>query len=203
MTKERSLLLVPLALLFACSSFSFNDLIPNRSGTRVYTHKKDETTKPTSSDSANIFNTNFKHALSATLEGVIWLKWEPVYINEDDGVIILKESYVYKRDGRLNRRFSWPPANIYNHSDINDYLKRIGEYNTFSYNQKPLFSQERMKIKLKQLSTHKIKIDIEYQIKPFLASGHFGDELLSNGYIEQQLLDKIREEITGLTKDTS
>lgn len=197
-------------LFASCSTFyPYRDVKPDRGPeTRKYerrpektppTVKKEKTPPLTNKEEIieeeNVFNASFTDVWFATLNGVQWIKWPPVFADEKTGEIILKEAYVYKRSGNIMRTFAWPTGEIRNFPDINDYLNKVAFYDESSNALRAVFSQESMRIKVTRLSNTKTKVDIDYAIRPYLDSEMFAEEVKSNSYIETLLLGKIRENL--------
>ena len=208
-------IIVTVAMIFlisGCSTFNpYRDVKPDKdTQTRKY-ERKTERTVPTAPEEKkpslpskeetveeeNVFNASFTDVWFATLEGVQWIKWPPAFVDEKTGEIVLKEAYVYKRSGNIIRTFTWPTGAIQNFPDIDDYLNKVAFYETSSNANRPVFSQEIMRIKVTRLSNTKTKVDIDYVIRPYLDSANFGEEVKSNNYIETLLLVKIREKLKG------
>jgi hypothetical protein len=145
----------------------------------------------------NVFNASFNRVWSATLEGLKWMRWVPVFTDELEGTIRLKEAYVYRRSGKLFRIYNWPPRQELAQSNIEDYLEKVSDYNPGFGIDPPVFSQESMRIRLIGLSGSRVKVDIDYKIRPYFSSGRFTDSVRSSGYIESLLLERIRENLSG------
>ena len=126
------------------------------------------------------------------------VKWNPAFIDEKEGVIRLKEAYVYRKSGKLLRIYFWPSLEGAKQSEIDDYLEKVAYYdNSIFDSDKAVLSQENMGIKVVSLSKSQTKVEINYKIKPYLNSGKFASQVESNGYIESLLLEKIREKLKG------
>ena len=145
----------------------------------------------------NVFNASFTDVWFATLEGVKWIKWSPAFMDEKTGEIILKEAYVYKKSGNIVRTFQWPTGEVRKLPNIDDYLKKVAIYNAATNVYRPVFSQESMRIRITRLKNTKTKVDIDYNITPYLESANFAEEVKSNNYIESLLLKKIWETLQG------
>lgn len=148
----------------------------------------------------NVFNAPFSRTWSATLEGLIWMKWVPAFTDEKEGVIRLKEAYVYKKSGNLIRAYHWPSIEEAKKSGIiiDDYLEKVAYYdNNIFDSDKAIFSQENMEIKVVSLSKSQTRVEIDYRIKPYLNSDKFRNQIRSKGYIESLLLQKVREKLKG------
>jgi hypothetical protein len=207
------IVIVPIICLFtSCSTFyPYRDVKPDKgTQTRKYERKTENTVPPITKETKpslpskeetvegeNVFNASFTDVWFATLEGVQWIKWSPAFIDEKTGEIVLKEAYVYKKSGNIIRTFTWPIGEIQNFPDIDDYLNKVAFYNTNSNVNRPVFSQESMRIKVTRLSNTKTKVDIDYTITPYLDSANFAEEIKSNNYIETLLLVKIKEKLQG------
>ena len=200
----------------SCSTFHpYRKVLPDKSTqTRKYERKPESTTPPIARKKKpslpskeeveeNVFSASFTDVWFATLDGVQWIKWPPVFVDEKTGEIILKEAYVYKKSGNIMRTFTWPTGEIHHFPDIYDYLNKVAFYDNSANTSRPVFSQESMRIKVTRLSNTKTKVDIDYVIRPYLDSGDFTNEVKSNNYIETLLLGKIREKLEGSYIDTT
>ncbi|HEX9665588.1 MAG TPA: hypothetical protein VGA95_03425 [Thermodesulfobacteriota bacterium] len=207
-----------ICLITGCSTFyPYRDVKPDKdTQTREYERKTEEAVPPITKgkkpplpgeketvEAENVFNASFTDVWFATLEGVQWIKWSPAFMDEKTGEIVLKEAYVYKKSGNIIRAFTWPFGQIQNFPDIDDYLNKVAFYNTSSNVDRPVFSQESMRIKVIKLSNTKTKVDIDYTIRPYLDSATFAEEIKSNNYIETLLLVKIKEKLQGSYINTS
>ncbi len=207
-----------ICLFASCSTFNpYREVKPDKgTQTKKYERRPERTVPPVTKEKTpslpqkektveeeNVFNASFTDVWFATLEGVQWIKWPPVFADEKTGEIILREAYVYKKSGNIMRTFAWPAGEIRNLPDINDYLNKVALYNIGSNAVRPVFSQESMRIKVTRLSNTKTKVDIDYVIRPYLDSEMFAEEVKSNSYIEALLLDKIREKLKDSYIDTT
>jgi hypothetical protein len=194
----------------SCSTFyPYKKVEPDRgTQTRKYERKSERTAPPIAKQKKpslpseeepeeNVFNASFTDVWFATLEGVQWIKWPPAFVDEKTGEIVLKEAYVYKRSGNIMRTYTWPTGETRNFPDIDDYLNKVAFYDSSANTNRPVFSQESMRIKVTRLSNTKTRVDIHYAIRPYLDSANFANEIKSNNYIETLLLAKIREKLAG------
>lgn len=201
-----------ICLIASCSTFNpYRDVKPDKGAqTRKYERKTERTVPPATKgkkpslpgkeetvEEENVFNASYTDVWFATLEGVHWIKWPPAFVDEKTGEIVLKEAYVYKKSGNIIRTFTWPTGEIQNFPDIDDYLSKVAFYEISSNANRPVFSQEIMRIKVTRLSNTKTKVDIDYFIRPYLNSANFAEEVKSNNYIETVLLVKIKEKLQG------
>jgi hypothetical protein len=147
----------------------------------------------------DVLNASFTGVWSAILAGLKWMKWVPAFVDEKQGIIRLKEAYVYRKSGKLIRMYRWPSEEEAKESRIDDYLEKVAFYDHSIFDSdRVVFTQEIMKIRLVMLSNSRTKVEIEYKVRPYyLDSDRFGEELKSNGYIESLLLKKIRENLGG------
>jgi len=153
---------------------------------------KDESAK-TQSDNSIVLNTTEDKALDATLFGVKWIKWKLFSENYDNGIILLKEAYVYSENNKLIRIYHWPPKSSMAQSDITGYLNKIAvSDSTISFND-VAFTQENMRIMISETPDKQIKITAEYLIFPYMKNLELGTQLHSSLYIEEILFDKIKE----------
>ena len=153
---------------------------------------KDESAK-TQSDNSIVLNTTEDKALDATLFGVKWIKWKLFSENYDNGIILLKEAYVYSENDKLIRIYHWPPKSSMAQSDITGYLNKIAvSDSTISFND-VAFTQENMRIMISETPDKQIKITAEYLIFPYMKNLELGTQLHSSLYIEEILFDKIKE----------
>lgn len=145
----------------------------------------------------NVLNASFTDVWFATIEGIKWIKWAPIYVDEKQGEILLKEAYVYNKSGSIVRTFKWPDLDSRTTTSIDDYLQKISFYNPNDVVSRPIFSQESMTINIKSVRNTKTKVEMEYKITPYLESGEFAKDVKSNDYIESVLLKKIKENLSG------
>ncbi|GBD39373.1 hypothetical protein HRbin37_01652 [bacterium HR37] len=143
----------------------------------------------------DVFNAPLERVWVATLQGIEWMRWAPAFLDSREGIIRLKEAYVYRRDGKIIRSYKWPHADILNLSRVDDYVSKVAMYRDSYSPYSIVFTQESMIINIKRLSASRTRVVINYRIRPYLGSGRFGEELKSSGYIESRLLQKIRESL--------
>lgn len=153
--------------------------------------------KPKVYKKSNVFENSYAAVWSATLQGLKWMKWNPAFAEPEEGLIRLKEAYVYRKTGKLLRIYRWPSQDEMNKSNINDYLAKVSIYTVSGYDVP--FSQESMEIRLDKISDNKIRVNIKYNVRPYLGYGKFWDGFKSSQYIESTLLDKIGENLKGRT----
>lgn len=208
----RYLLVILLYLLSGCSIIkSSREVKPtDTKPTRKYERKtessqisKPEDSKQSApsklepSEDEDVLNASFTDVWFATIGGIKWMKWPPIYVDEKQGEILLKEAYVYKKGGSIVRTFKWPDLDSRTTTSIDDYLQKISFYNPSDVVSRPIFSQESMTINIKSVRNTKTKVEIEYKITPYLESGEFAKDVKSNDYIESVLLKKIKENLSG------
>ncbi len=153
---------------------------------------KDKSGK-TQSNNSIVLNTTEDKALDATLFGVKWIKWKLFSENYDNGIILLKEAYVYSENNKLIRIYHWPPKSSMAQSDITGYLNKIAvSDSTISFND-VAFTQENMRIMISETPDKQIKITAEYLIFPYMKNLELGTQLHSSLYIEEILFGKIKE----------
>ena len=153
---------------------------------------KDKSAK-TQSNNSIVLNTTEDKALDATLFGVKWIKWKLFSENYDNGIILLKEAYVYSENDKLIRIYHWPPKSSMAQSDITGYLNKIAvSDSTISFND-VAFTQENMRIMISEAPDKQIKITAEYLIFPYMKNLELGTQLHSSFYIEEILFGKIKE----------
>ena len=145
--------------------------------------------------SSNQFDEPYGEVWRAALESVKWLQWPPAYVDEDQGLIRLKEAYVYRKSGKLFRTYTWPSKDALLTSDINDYIQKIGLHKPKTG--QTLFTQENLEIRLKKSKSDITTVVIDYSIRPYTYSGKIGYEIQSNGFIESRILDRMRETLDG------
>ncbi|MEQ9618938.1 MAG: hypothetical protein RIG61_07160 [Deltaproteobacteria bacterium] len=138
-------------------------------------------------------NATYRESWGAALESVNYLKWPPAFMEEQDGVIRLKEAYVYRKNGKLIRSYTFPSRTDIQRSDINDYLEKVARYTPGTT--RTTFTQENLKITLSKISDDTTEIKIDYSIRPYTFDGKIGYEVISNGYIESIILDRMKEDL--------
>ena len=116
-------------------------------------------------------------------------------MDESEGVIRLKEAYVYRKSGKLLRSYTFPSQADIQRSDINDYLEKVAKFQPGTT--RTSFTQESLKITLGKVSDDKTEITIDYHIRPYTFDGKIGYEVMSDGYIENLILDRMKEDLTG------
>lgn len=193
---KRLLFLIPLIFILGCTSLR----IYTPKNVRPYKPKVIKPYKPKENQhykEDNVFDAPFASVWSATLAGLEWMKWIPAFKDERNGIIRLREGYVYRKSGKLMRIYNWPPGKDIEKSSIDDYLEKVSDYpGSFDWD-RPVFSQESMEIRVIRLSESKMKIEIDYRIRIYLHSGKFEDGIKSNGYIESVLLEKVEGNLKG------
>jgi hypothetical protein len=192
---KRLVLLIPVIFIFSCST-----IFPPSRDVRPY--RAPETRRPPKPKTVepavgNVFNASFNEVWSATLDGLKWMKWAPAFTDELEGTIRLKEAYVYRNSGKLLRIYNWPPSQETAQSNIDDYLLKVSDYNLGFNLGRPVFTQESMMVRLGGFSESKVKVDIDYEIRPYFTSVGFTDAVKSSGYIESLLLERIKENLSG------
>ena len=56
----------------------------------------------------NFIKAPYADVWKAALESVNWVKWNIAFMDEGEGVIRLKEAYVYRKSGKLLRSYTFP-----------------------------------------------------------------------------------------------
>lgn len=138
-------------------------------------------------------NAPYKESWRAALESVNYLKWPPAFMEEQDGVIRLKEAYVYRKNGKLIRSYTFPSQGDIQRSNINDYLEKVARYTPGSA--RTAFTQENLKITIIKISDDATEIEIDYSIRPYTFDGKIGYEVISDGYIESLIIDRMKEDL--------
>lgn len=146
-------------------------------------------------ETQNIINAPFDDAWAAALQSIQFLKWPVAFMDEQDGDIRLKEAYVYRKSGKLVRAYTWPTKADTQRSNINDYLEKIARWTPGSSN--TIFTQENLKLTLTKVSDDVTEIDIDYSIRPYTYSGKIGYEVVSDGYIESLIIERMRHNLAG------
>ncbi len=146
-------------------------------------------------ETQNVINASFAESWSAALESVQFLQWPAAFMDEKDGVIRLKEAYVYRKSGKLVRAYTWPSKIDIQRSNINDYLEKVARWTPGSSN--TVFTQENLKLTLTKVSDDVTEIDIDYSIRPYTFDGKIGYEVISDGYIESLIIDRMRKDLAG------
>lgn len=144
----------------------------------------------TSEIKGNVINAGIEDSLRALVKAVRWAKWDIAFIEEDNSAIILKEAYVYRKDGKLLRVYHWPEGQYIASSDISDYINKIATSGNSFFGDPVSFTQESMRITLTGISSEKTEVDFEYVIRPFKLSESIKSKLNSSGYIENLILEK-------------
>ena len=202
---KKKALLILIVTFFAASCGGGGVYIPRGSKVKNVPPpetEKVETKKPakvkkssskTKKGTQEVFNAPFIEVWLAAMESANWIKWNIAFIDDQQGVIRLKEAYTYRKSGKLLRAYQWPNKESLQTSNINDYLAKVGRYNPGSTN--TVFTQENLKMDIVRLSEDETKVDIDYTIRPYTFSGKIGYEVESNGFIENLMLERIKENL--------
>lgn len=173
-------------------------------GGSVYIPKNYEVDTPPSAEKkpekpknlkSNQFSQPYDEVWAAAIESVKWLQWPPAFVDESQGAIRLREAYVYRKSGKLYRKYTWPKKDALLTSDINDYIEKISRHKPKTG--QTVFTQENLEIELVKGKDDITSVDIDYSIRPYTYSGKIGYEIPSNGYIEGLILERMRENLNG------
>lgn len=154
---------------------------------------KKQKTPPKRSSNTIVLDTTEDQALDATMYAVKWIKWKIFSDNYENGIIQLKEAYVYTENGKLKRIYHWPPKDSLGGSDIAGYLKKVVIPDSQISFDDVAFTQENMKITISKTSDGKMEITADYLIFPYMRNLELGPQLHSSMFIEDILFSKIRE----------
>jgi len=196
---RKILLLLPFLLAAGCSRpsvyipESYRTKRPSEAETNAQETESAIVTSGKSEEYTN-FNAPYDRVWTAALESVEILKWPIAFIDPAEGVIRLKEAYVYRKSGRLLRSYTYPSKSDIQSSSINDYLEKVAKYTPGTAN--TVYTQENLKVTLKKISEEVTEVKIDYSIRPYTYQGTIGYEVLSNGYIDSMIIDKMKEELT-------
>ena len=184
------ILILIILTIFSCSK------IPTE---KIFKKPETKKEKPLKKDFLNILivNTTENKALDATLFAIKWIKWKIFSENYDNGVILLKEAYVYSDNGKLKRIYHWPPKKLLSQSNISGYLKKVAIPDSKISFRNVAFTQENMKIVLSETNDNQIKITIDHFIFPYMKNLELGDQLQSSYYIEEIIFTKIKEYLSS------
>ncbi len=141
------------------------------------------------------FNAPYDQVFNAAVESVQFLKWPIAFVEQDGGSIRLKEAYVYNKNGKLFRSYTWPSKSDTSRSNINYYLEKVAKYTPGTAD--TLFTQENLKIEVTKVSEDVTSVKINYSIRPYTLAGTIGYEVMSNGYIENLIVDHMKDVIGG------
>jgi len=158
--------------------------------------KKDGAVVKAGSEEQEInFNAPYDQVFNAAVESVQFLKWPIAFVEQDGGSIRLKEAYVYNKNGKLFRSYTWPSKSDTSRSNINYYLEKVAKYTPGTAD--TLFTQENLKIDVTKVSDGVTTVKIDYSIRPYTLAGTIGYEVMSNGYIENLIVDHMKDVIGG------
>jgi hypothetical protein len=141
------------------------------------------------------FNAPMESVYNAALKSVDFLQWPIAFSNEQEGTIRLKEAYVYNKNGKLFRSYTYPSKSDTHKSNINYYLERVAKYTPGSSD--TMFTQENLKITLTKVSDTATDMKIDYSIRPYTLDGIIGYEVISNGYIESIITQNMKQILAG------
>ena len=140
-----------------------------------------------------VLDTTEEKALDATLFAIKWIKWQVFSENYENGLIALREAYVYSENDKLKRIYHWPPKDRIQQSDITGYLRKVVIPDGKIPFSQVAFTQENMKINISKTGSNRIKITIDYIIFPYMKNLDLGSQLHSSYYIEDIIFGKIKE----------
>jgi len=195
-----SALIMPAFMLAGCSQKSV--YIPKSYRTKGETGQENEKEKQgaaivTAGETEN--KTNFKSpfdkVFAAAVEGVQFLQWPIAFAEQQDGTIRLQEAYVYEKNGKLFRTYTWPSSADTSRSNVNYYLEKVGKYSPGT--SVTHFTQENLKVTVKKVSDDLTEVKIDYYIHPYTYQGTIGYEVMSNGYIESIIIDHMKDILGG------
>jgi hypothetical protein len=194
---KKILLLLPFLLAAGCSRSGV--YIPESYRTKRPSEaevKKDKSsaivTTGKSAEYSN-FKAPYNDVWTAALESVEILKWLIAFVDPTEGVIRLKEAYVYRKSGKLLRAYVYPSKADIQTSTINDYLEKVAKYKPGTAN--TVYTQENLKVTVKKISDDVTEVKIDYSIRPYTYQGTIGYEVLSNGYIDSMVIDQMKEKL--------
>jgi len=189
------ILILIILTIFSCSKIPPEKIFKKPENKIPETKKQ----KPLKKDFLNtlIVNTTENTALEATLFAIKWVKWKIFSENYDNGIILLKEAYVYSDNGKLKRIYHWPPKELLSQSNISGYLKKVAIPDSKISFRNVAFTQENMKIVLSETNDNQIKITIDHFIFPYMKNLELGDQLQSSYYIEEIIFTKIKEYLSS------
>lgn len=140
------------------------------------------------------FKAPYNDVWTAALESVEILKWPIAFVDPTEGVIRLKEAYVYRKSGKLLRAYTYPSKGDIQTSTINDYLEKVAKYTPGTAN--TVYTQENLKLTVKKITDELTEVKIDYSIRPYTYQGTIGYEVLSNGYIDSMIIDQMKQKLT-------
>lgn len=141
------------------------------------------------------FNAPYDKVFAAALESVQFLQWPIAFAEQQDGTIRLQEAYVYEKNGKLFRSYTWPASSDTSRSNVNYYLEKVGKYTPGTSDTH--FTQENLKVSVTKVSDDVTEVKIDYYIHPYTLQGTIGYEVMSNGYIETIIIDHMKDILGG------
>jgi len=196
---KKILLLLPFLLAAGCSRpsvyipESYRTKRPSDSETQNKNKSSAIVTTGKSEEYSN-FKAPYNEVWTAALESVEILKWPIAFVDPTEGVIRLKEAYVYRKSGKLLRAYTYPSKADIQTSTINDYLEKVAKYKPGTAN--TVYTQENLKVTVKKISDDVTEVKIDYSIRPYTYQGTIGYEVLSNGYIDSMIIDHMTEKLS-------
>ncbi len=196
---KKILLLLPFLLAAGCSRpsvyipESYRTKRPSDSEARDKDKSSAIVTTGKSEEYTN-FKAPYNDVWTAALESVEILKWPIAFVDPTEGVIRLKEAYVYRKSGKLLRAYTYPSKADIQTSSINDYLEKVAKYTPGTAN--TVYTQENLKVTVKKISDDITEVKIDYSIRPYTYQGTIGYEVLSNGYIDSMIIDQMKQKLT-------
>lgn len=145
----------------------------------------------------NEFNADVKTVISELRPIMKWLKWDIAFTSSETGLVTLREAYVYRKKGKLLRIYHYPDKQYLETSTITDYTKKMTELKYGFLHGEIAFTQETMRIIITKIDQSKVRVDMEYLIRTYDEEYKKLHDAQSSGYIEQLILDKLRERLSN------
>ncbi|HET7290390.1 MAG TPA: hypothetical protein VFJ67_08140 [Thermodesulfobacteriota bacterium] len=200
MMRKLALIILPVLILAGCAQKSV--YVPKSYRTKSATDEEKEKEKKgaaivTAGEEENKtnFNAPLDKVFAAAVESVQFLKWPIAFAEQQDGTIRLQEAYVYEKNGKLFRSYTWPSSSDTSRSNVNYYLEKVGKYTPGT--SETHFTQENLKVTVTKVSNEVTEVKIDYYIHPYTFEGTIGYEVMSNGYIESIIIDHMKDILGG------
>ncbi|NIP31944.1 MAG: hypothetical protein GTO02_03070 [Candidatus Dadabacteria bacterium] len=145
----------------------------------------------------NEFNSDIETVISEIKPILKWLKWDIAFASKKNGLITLREAYVYRKNDKLLRIYHYPDKEFLKKSGISDYIKKVTKLKYGFLHGSIAFTQETMRINLIEVDEVKVKVEIEYLIRTYDSDHKKLHDAQSNGYIEKLIIEKLRERLSN------
>lgn len=141
------------------------------------------------------FNSPREQVWQAASDAIYWLRWKPFRFDRQDNIIVLKEAYVYEREGSVRRIYTWPPMDMLERSDLRGYLRSVSAESERQIINNAVFTQENMRIRIMNAGGGRTAVTINYEVIPHFRDGSIGNIIASSKHIETLILNYMEKSL--------